>query len=300
MNAMETNILDRLLYYLSHVGELSWEKFKDAVKNLTEGLPRFKSDSTYLTALARLAHLDYDPMKLDRRIVIAPSVLVETAVKDRYVFVGSRTPDFIKDIVEHVSEGSGKLQQIPRRYAPTVIVLSELADSSFAEIESLGIHVSRAFSAKLSSPIPSPERTRFLKDETLLPDSINRFDFKTLKYEPDNYSLRNDGLYEIPQFGPNVYLLRVGSDQRRVPRDWGEWLLLSTFGKTSGLISYERTSQTWRVKSKLLVPLIVDRCATLCSGFPPKLRDGLFCYADVPAGIAYRLTKALYQNWEVV
>ena len=288
---METNILDRLLYYLSHVGELKWEKFKDAVKNLTEGLPRFKSDSTYLTALARLAHLDYNPMKLDRRIVIAPSVLVETAVKDRYVFVGSRTPDFIKDIVEHVSEGSGKLQQIPRRYAPTVIVLSELADASFAEIESLGIHVSHAFSAKLSSTIPSPERTRFLKVETLLPDSINRFDFKTLKYEPDNYSLRNDGLYEIPRFGPNVYLLRVGnvyllrvgSDQRRVPRDWGEWLLLSTFGKTSGLISYERTSQTWRVKSKLLVPLIVDRCATLCSGFP-----------------AYRLTKALYQNWEVV
>ena len=142
-------------------------------------------------------------------------------MKDRYVFVGSRTPDFIKDIVEHVSEGSGKLQQIPRRYAPTTIVLNELAEAFLAEIESLGIHVSRAFSAKLSSFLPSPNRASFLIDKALLPNSISRFDFKTLEFKPVNNSLRDDGLYEIPQFGRNVYVLKTAPDQRRVPRDWG-------------------------------------------------------------------------------
>ena len=296
---MEINVFDHLLYYLSHVGELSWEKFKDAISNLTEGQSRFKNDSTYLSALARLAHLDYAPIKLDK-VFIAPSVLVETAVTHRYVLAGSRTPDFIKDIAERVSEAGGTLQQIPKRYAPTVIVLSEMTEASLAEIESLGVHVNRAFSAKLSSILPSPERTSFLKSETRFPYLIKGFHFKSLKYEEDSYAWRNDGLYEIPQFGRNVYVLKSGADQRIVPRDWGEWLFLSACGRKNGLISYERKSQTWCVNSKLLVPLTLDRCATLCSGFPPKLRDGLFCYADVPAGIAYRLTKAIYQNWEVV
>ena len=296
---MEINVFDRLLYYLSHVGELSWEKFKDAIGNLTEGRPRFKNDSTYLSALARLAHLDYDPMKLDR-VVIAPSVLVETAVKEQYVLVGSRTPDFLKEIEMRVCETGGKLRHISEQFASTTIVLSELAEASFAEIESMGIHVSRAFSAKLSSLLPSPERTSFLKDETPFPNSINKFNSKTLKYERDNYSLRRHGLYEIPQFGRSVYVLKSGDDQRIVPRDWGEWLFLGACGRREGLTLYEQKPQTWCVNSNLHLPLTLDRCATLCSGFPPKLRHNLFCYADVPIGIAYRLTKALYQKWEVV
>ena len=36
MNQTKTNVFDGLLYYLSHIGELDWEKFKEAVvKNLT-------------------------------------------------------------------------------------------------------------------------------------------------------------------------------------------------------------------------------------------------------------------------
>lgn len=296
---MEINVFDHLLYYLSHVGESSWEKFKDAIGNLTEGQRRFKYDSTYLSMLARLAHLDYDPMKLDR-VFIAPSVLVETAVAHRHVLAGSRTPDFINDIAECVSEAGGTLQQIPKRYAPTVIVLSELTEASLAEIESLGIHVSRAFSAKLSSLLPAPNRASFLIDEDQLPNSINRFNFRTLEFEPDSHPRHNNGLYEIPQFGRNVYVLKSGDDQRIVPRDWGEWLFLSACGRREGLTLYEQKPQTWCVNSNLHLPLTLDRCATLCSGFPPKLRHNLFCYADVPIGIAYRLTKALCQKWEVV
>ncbi len=298
MNQMETNVFDRLLYYLSHTGELGWEKFKDAVKNLTRGEPNLKY-STYLTSLARLGHLDYNPMNLDR-VVIAPSVLVETAVENRYVLVGSRSPDFLKEIKRCVSATKGKLGLIPEQYAPTAIVLSELTEVSFIEIENLGIHISRTFSAKLSSVLPTPKRTNFPQIGTPLSDSPNKFNINTLKYEKGNYFLDGDGFYEIPQYGPNVYILKFGSDQRRIPRDWGEWLILSTFGRTTELISYEKKSQIWRVKSRLPVPLIVDRCATLCSGFPPKLIDGFFCYFNVPAGIAYQLTKLLYQDWEVV
>ena len=50
MNRTE-NVFDRLLYYLSHTGELSWEKFKDAINRLTMGQPDFEY-STYLTSLA--------------------------------------------------------------------------------------------------------------------------------------------------------------------------------------------------------------------------------------------------------
>ena len=297
MNQTKTNVFDGLLYYLSHISELDWEKFKDVVKNLTRGEPNLKY-STYLTSLARLGHLDYNPTNLDK-VVIAPSVLVETAVKDRYALVGSRSPDFLEEVKKCVSETGGELYFIPEQYAPTTIMLTELTEASFTEIENLGIHISRAFSAKLSSILPTPKRTNFPQLETPLSNSWNKFNIKTLKYEKDSHFL-DDGLYEIPQYGPDVYVLKSGPDQRRVPRDWGEWLLLFTSGRTTELMSYEKKSQAWCVNRNLLVPLIVDRCATLCSGFPPKRRGDLICYSDVPVGIAYRLTKSLYQDWEVV
>ncbi|MYE90487.1 hypothetical protein F4X33_15995 [Candidatus Poribacteria bacterium] len=296
MNQTKTNVFDGLLYYLSHIGELEWEKFKDAVKNLTREEPNLKY-STYLTSLARLGHLDYDPMNLDK-VVIAPPVLVETAVKDRYVLLGSRSPNFLQEIKECVSKTGGKFYSSSEQYAPTTIILSELTQVSFTDVEGLGIHLSRAFSAKLSDILPIPKRTNFQQVEAPLSDSWNKFNIKTLKYEKDNYFL-DDGLYEVPQYGPDVYILKAGSDLRKVPRDWGEWILLSTSGRTTGLISYKKKSQTWCVNRNLLVPLIVGRCATLCSGFPPKLVSGFFCYSDVPVGIAYQLTKSLYQDWEV-
>ena len=298
MNQMETDVFDGLLYYLTHIGELGWEKFKDTVKDLTREEPNLNY-STYLTSLARLGHLDYDPMNLDK-VVIAPSVLVETAVKDQYVLVGSRSPDFLQEIKRYISNTGGKLHLIPEQYAPTTIMLTELTEASFTEIENLDIHISRVFSAKLSNVLPSPKRANFPQIKIPLSGSLNKFNINNLKYEKNNDFLDYDGLYEIPQYGPNVYVLKSGSDRRKVPRDWGEWLLLSTFGRTTGLISYEKKSQIWCVNRKLLVPLIVDRCATLCSGFPPKREGDLIYYFDVPVGIAYRLTKSLYQDWEVV
>ena len=173
MNQTKTNVFDGLLYYLSHISELDWEKFKDVVKNLTRGEPSLKY-STYLTSLARLGHLNYDPMNLDK-VVIAPSVLVETAVEDRYVLVGSRTPDFLKEIKECVSKTGGKFYSSSEQYAPTTIILSELTETSFTKIKNLGIHISRAFSAKLSILLPSPKRANFPQIETLLSDSSNKF-----------------------------------------------------------------------------------------------------------------------------
>ncbi len=298
MNRTETNIFDRLLYYLSHVGTLSWEKFKQTVNRLTRDKPDFK-ESTYLTCLARLGHIDFDPTDLSH-VAIGSASLVETAVADRYVLVGSRTPDFLKKTRKCVAEIGGKFCLHPEKYAPMTIVLSGLQEPAFSALESLEIHISRAFSAKMSKVLPRPKRTSFKESEILLPNSIKKFNPETLKYETHTDSLQNYELYETPRYGSDVYILRSAFEQRKMPRDWGEWLVLSISGKTTGLISYEKNSQIWRVKRPLLVPLIIDRCATLCSGFPPKNKKGFMCYSDVPAGIAYQLTKSLYQDWEIV
>ena len=297
MNQTEINVYDKLLYYLSHVGELRWEKFKNSIDNLTHN-HRKLNPSTCLKSLGRLGHLEYDPMKLSV-VAITPAALVETAVENQYVLVGSRTPTFLKEINKCVSDIGGKLQTKLARYAPTTIILSNLTDTSFTEIESLDIHISRAFSAKLSKRLPKPKRTSFLQIDTPLPASLKKFNLNTLKYEPYNQPQRGNGVYEIPQYGPSLYILKSSSDQRKVPRDWGAWLTLFTAGRTTGLVSYVDKSQTWHVKYPLQVPLILDRCATLCSGLPPKLlRNGFYYYSNVPKGVAYQLTKSLQQKWE--
>ena len=297
---MQNNVFDKLLYYLSHEGELSWERFKGAIDRLTTDQSRFEYPSTYLKPLARLGHLDFDPMKLSR-VVIAPAALIETTIEDRYILVGSRTPAFLMNLKKCVSDIGGNFEFTSEQYAPTTIALSGLTENSFAEIENLGIHISLAFSPKLSSVLPNPKYASFPQSEAVFPDSFSKFNLTTLKYDKSANSLpRGDGLYEIPQYGPDVYILRSGLSHRRVPRDWGEWLALSISGRKTGLISYKENSQIWRVRSELHVPLIVDRCATLCSGYPPKLIGNFVCYSDVPIGIAYRLTKSLYQDWEAI
>ena len=104
--------------------------------------------------------------------------------------------------------------------------------SFFTEIENLGIHISCAFSARLSQLLPKPKHTNFPINEKLLSDSRKKFNLSTLKYEPYNQAQRGNGVYEIPQYGPSVYILKSGSDQRKVPRYWGVWLALSNAGKT--------------------------------------------------------------------
>ena len=301
MNQTENNVYDKLLYYLSHEGQLSWEKFKDAVERLTNEQRQY-NPSTYLMSLGRLGHLDYDPMELSR-VVITPAVLIDTTVENRYVLIGSRTPAFLEEIKKCVSNTGGKWHTKINKYAPTTIFFSDLTDISFAKIENLGIHISWAFSAKLSTLLPEPGYIDFPQQtETSFPNSVKKFNLKTLEFKPDNQRLRGNGLYEIPQYGPSVYILKFGSNERKVPRDWGLWLLLSNAGKTTGLVGYKEETQKWCIKRPLQLPLIVDRCATLCSGFPPKLlkKNSFYYYSDVPIGVAYQLTKSLHQKWEII
>ncbi len=295
MNPAETNVFDKLLYYLSHVGGLSWENFKQKTKLLTRDDLDFKA-STYLLSLARLGHLDFDPMKLSY-VTIAPAVLVKTTVESRYVLAGSRIPNFLEEVKKCVSENGGEFRSIPEKYAPMTIVLSKLTEKTFSDLESLDVHISWDFSAKLSQILPRPRLMSIHPELSFVANLEKKFNPITLDYESVGHGESTDGLYQISQHGPDVYALRSGNHQRKVPRDWAEWNVLAG---TPGLIYYEEKSQKWRVRSKLLVPLIVDRCATLCSGYPSKLTGNFVCYSDVPIDIAKRLTKSLYQNWEVI
>ena len=298
----ENNAYDKLLYYLSHEGDLRWEKFKDSIDSLT-GDHRELNPSICLKSLGRLGHLEYDPIELSH-VAIAPAVLIDTAVENRYVLVGSRTPAFLKETKKCVSDTRGKWHTKMNKHAPRTICLSDLTDASLAKIENLGIHISTAFSAKLSKLLPIPNRSSFEPSKEPIPDSCRKFNhLKTLKYnKQNNLQQKTYGLYEIEQYGPAVYILKYGSDQRKVPRDWGEWLTLSTAGRKTGFIYYEKETQRWYVKRPLQLPLIIDRCATLCSGFPPKFlnNNDFYYYSDVPIGVAYQLTKSLHQKWEII
>ena len=295
MNQTRSNIYDNLLYYLSHEGTLPWEKFKDAVTRLAQNQAHHEP-STYLKSLARLGHFDYNPAKLSH-VVIAPAVLIDTAVKNRYVLVGSRTPHLLEEVKKCVADTGGKLNIKSDRYAPKTIVLSELTDNAFSDLESIGIHISPSFSAKLSELLPIPKPTDFPRNNTNIPDPVNKFNLNNLEFEPYNQRQRNNGLYENPQYGPSVYILKSGVDQYIVPRDWGIWFTLSNPRKTRKNVTYDNGTVTLRVRIPLNLPLLLDRCATLCSGFPPQLKGDFFHYSDVPAGVAYQITRSLRQKW---
>ena len=301
MNQTEINVFDKLLYYLSHEGEVTWTKFKDAIDILTGGQQYYEFKSTYLKYLARLGHLDYDPMDLSY-VTISPTVLLETVVNNRYVLIGSRTPALIKEVENCVSDMGGKLRSESIKNAPATIIISDIDETSFTEIKKLDIHISLNFSAKLSQLLPRPKRLSFPQNDIPLSESRKLFNLKSLTFKPHNQRQYDNGLYEIPHYGRNIYILKFGADQRRVPREWGTWLALSDAGKTTGLVYYRKKHYKWYVKSPLQIPLILDRCATLCYGSPPEsvLNKKYYRYSYVRAGIAYQLNKSLNQKWKEI
>lgn len=297
MSRIEWNMLDQLLYYLSHLGELHWEKFKDAVRRLA-GSDSGLNPSNCLAALARLGHADYDPTTLDR-VVLAPTVLVETAVQDRFVLVGSRTPGFLDEVQQSAEKAGATFQLISEQLAPVTVQIDEASPDALAVVEEMGVHISRAFSAKLANVLPSPNRSNFEQIPWPALENLRKFDTDALRFEPAERQENGDGLYQVPQYGRDIHVLKCGYDLREVPRDWGEWLALDMASRNTGLVNYDRNTQTWSVRDKLLLPLLVDRCATLCSGFPPEWGNDLVHYANVPPGVAFHLTRSLHQKWEV-
>ncbi len=297
MNQNHSNFLDELLYYLSHLGRMPWVKFKQGLECLNREDKDPKSNSYYLKSLTSVGHLEYDPALLDK-VYIAPATLVETATANQYVLVGSRTPDLISKIEKTLLSKGGEFCQIPEVDAPTTILLHDLTDVALSEIESMGIHISREFSAKLSCILPNLRLDSFETDKSILNTPIEKFNVDTLKYV-GNPSDISDGLFRILDYGRYTYFLILNNIQRKVPREWGEWLILRAFRK-SKLIRYKKEQQILQVKLPLTMPLLANRCVVLCSGRVPNWENGFYCYPNVPIEIAFRIAKSLNQQLEVL
>ena len=297
MSQNHPNFLDELLYYLSHLGKMRWEKFKQGFECLNRNNKNSKGASYYLKSLTSAGYLEYDPVILDW-VYIAPATLVETATANQYVLVGSRTPDLISKIEETVLSKGGKFYRIPEVDAPTPIFLSDLTEASIQEIEGIGIHISRKFSAKLSCILPNLRLDSFDQDKSILNAPIEKFNIDSLKYEGNPPDI-SEGLFRILDYGRYTHFLKLNNIQRKVPREWGEWLILRASRKNK-LIYYNKEQQTLQVKSPLIMPLLANRCAVLCSGRVPKWINGDYCYPNVPIEIASRIAKSLNQQLEVL
>ena len=295
MSQNHSNFLDELLYYLSHLGKMPWVKFKQGLECLNRDNKAPNSNSYYLKSLISVGHLEYDPAILDK-VYIAPATLVETATANQYVLVGSRTPDLISKIEKTVLSKGGKFCGIQEVDAPTTILLHDLTDVALSEIESMGIHISREFSAKLSCILPNLRLDSFEQEKSMLNTPIEKFNVDTLKYD-GNLSDISDGLFRILDYGRYTYFLILNNIQRKVPREWGEWLILRAFRK-SKLIRYKKEQQILQVKSPLTMPLLANRCVVLCSGRVPNWENGFYCYPNVPIEIAFRIAKSLNQQLE--
>lgn len=295
MSQNHSNFLDELLYYLSHLGKMRWEKFKQGFESLKRDNKNPKSVSYYLRPLTSVGHMEYDPVILDW-VYVAPATLVETATANQYILVGSRTPDLVSKIEETVLSKGGKFYRIPEVDAATTIFLRDLTELTIQKIEGMGIHISSEFSAKLSCILPNLQLDSFDEDKSILNASIEKFNTDTLRYD-NNSSDISDGLYRILNYGRHIHFLKLNNIQRKVPREWGEWLILRAFRK-SKLIRYEKEQQILQVRWPLTLPLLLNRCAVLCSGHAPKWKNGFYCYPNVPIEIASRIAKSLNQQLE--
>ena len=297
MNQNHSNFLDELLYYLSHLGKMRWEKFKQGFECLNRDNKNPKGASYYLRPLTSVGHMEYDPAILDW-VYVAPATLVEIATANQYILVGSRTPDLISKIEATVLSKGGKFYRIPEVDAPTTIFLSDLIEASIQEIEGMGIHISRKFSAKLSCILPNLRLDNFDQDKSILKAPIEKFNIGSLKYEGNPPDI-SEGLFRILDYGRHIHFLKLNNIQRKVPREWGEWLILRAFRKNK-LICYNKEQQILQVKSPLIVPLLANRCAVLCSGRVPIRKNEFYCYSNVPIEIASRIAKSLNQQLEVL
>ncbi len=286
-----------LLFYLSEVGNGKWTRFTDAL----EVVDARWGHSTHARQLSMLGHVEFDFWHKPRiRWAICQPTLAwlpERNVKrHRAVLCGLRTEPFLETLRYHAAVLDCALEIVPQRHNPDAIFVQAGEQYQLNQLAEAMQFANEPQSAeRLAECIPHLNAYRHLCETRPEPQGygIRYFDGQSLRWVEVEKSAEN-GLYEYMMVdGSRTYCYKKEYVFTKVPRDMGLYMWLAD--ERRQILQYDTIAQTLTVPRFAVLPTLLARAATLCSGLLPKLVENTFVYQNTPAPVAYNIMIKLNQ-----
>lgn len=286
---------DVLLHWMTHLGEGSWEGFKDAVARLAPQDAELDDILVRLRLhLSEMAHADFF-VGGSRRWQVLPPVLAGLAARpDAAVLCGGRTPQLSGAVAAAAEASACVVSSEDAADGPTAVrVAGEPADLARAA-DAAGLQFLRDYGSALCRRVtPVYELFERAPEESAPTNwSLKSFDFDSMSLVD---GLRPNSACECsPRRGlPRWYVHTRRKRLRPMPKR--EAVYTAAMLQRVTLLRYDSASRRLLAPVKAPPPEPYSRAACLCVGRRGHLESGLIVFEGVPPGVAAVLCVAAGQ-----
>ncbi len=288
---------DVLLYWMTHLGEGTWDAFRSAVRKLAGADADVANICRKLRiALSDLGYADFFVDDSRRWQVLPPALAGLATPSEAAVLTGGRTPKLSARLAEAaaargcriLAEGGENQPEVVRVEGPPNVLASAAADAAIPYIENLA----RTLSASIR-PIPSQLETAPV-EAAPANWSVRTFDLESLRWVD---GLRSRSACEFrSRYGPRRFYLHTRRGRLlRLPKRASVYAAAMLREVT--LAVYDAATATLSVPVSAPLPESYARAACLCTGAPAMSNQGRLLYRGVPPDVAAVLLVAAGQPY---
>lgn len=289
---------DMLLYWMSNMGEGSWDRFRNVVTELAgrdgDLGPLRRS---LRVRLSDFAHVNFFIGDSSRWNALPPLVAGLLEPANAALLIGARTPRLLSDVQAAAARTGVVVSCEVSDDSPAIIRLEGSPDTLTACAVASGIDYADNYAWQLAgalSPIPSLlDRPRRDTDQAPINWTPRSYDLRT--HEWVDGSLRNAACEFTPRYGRPRYFI---SNRRRRLREVAsrrDVVYAAAYSRGVSLAKYDPATRTLSVPVSAPLPEAFARVAVLCSGRRADIKQGQFSYEGVPREIGAVLLTALGQ-----
>jgi hypothetical protein len=288
---------DLLFYWMTHMGEGSWEGFRRSVKELTSTDDHLMDTCRHLrVGLSDLGYVDFFVAGSQKWKVLPPVLGGLPMRADTFVLSGGRTPKLLSNLESAAQKRGCQIDQYAQELGPARIYVT--GDESVLPGLAAEAHIaySRNLAAQLCERLV-PIFEQFERAEEERPPinwKVRSFDLQSLKWV-DGLQLRSACEY-TPTYGRPLYFLhtRKGHLFRMSKRDA---VYASAALRDFSLLTYDLARSELSTPIEAPLPEPLARIACLSSGLPARVDRGRLWYEEVPQEIAAILAVAASQHF---
>jgi hypothetical protein len=289
---------NKLLYWLSHLGEGSWDSFRKAAEELSvrDGSASGRDAAVQMRfRLSELGDIDFFPEKRRRWQIVPPLLAGFPEREGEAVLCGGRTPASLARLIAAAEAYACSLEQEPRVELPDKIRIRGKPDALAAVAVAAHIKCELDFVADLVRRIV-PIQTQLaaaLTEDLMIGWQRKYFDLRAQCWVDE--PLRRTACECISQYGRRATYVRVSRTRTvRMPKREALYAAASLSG--IALVLYD--AETRRLSAPMRAPLPdpCGRLACISSGSVGTLNGGRVHYSPVSPRIAEIILAALGQS----
>lgn len=281
-----------LLHWMSHRGRGSWSSFRQALSGLADEISEVEADALRY-GLSDLGYADFFPNDEPRWQVTPPRLIGLCGVPETALLCGARSPDWLA-ACEQAARQHGCVWQTDssKPQAPLRVTIAGSATQLAALAQTCRINYQPDWSLHACLRLAPVTDCLGAPQDEPMNWQVKSFDLARYVWQEGALSATARE-YKRP-FGLGWYFL-CDPQERLYLLDKRTAIYAAAAQQSVRLAKYDLTGQTLRVPRQAPLPHAYARSASLCSGWPPRVRDHWIYYEGVTLEIAARLLALVGQ-----